>query len=146
MVAERREIPPIGIAADQLDDARHEHEAEQEPAREPNAGGRPEAHQKRDDSRLQQERIPLEVHECLPGIEQREIKRVDQNKTEPREQIENQHERQASSSPAHRPNGEIAVVQPEHHRHENEALKSETGASASTSSESGRMPWLPMSP
>ena len=86
------------------------------------------AHEQRDNGRLQQERVPLEGHKGLPGIEQREIKRIDQHKAETRQEIENQHERQAGSAPAHGLNGEIAVVQPEHHRHEDKTLRPEAGA------------------
>ena len=128
VVAERREVAPIGIAADQLDDPRHEHEAKQEPPREPNAGGRRKSHEQRDNCRLQQERVPLEGHKRLPGVEQREIKRIDQHKAETREEIEKQHQRQAGPAPAHGPNGEIAVVQPEHHRHEDKTRGPETGS------------------
>ena len=127
MIAERRKVAPIGVAADQLDDARHEHETEQKPAREPDADGRTETHHERDNRRLQQERIPLEGHESLPGIEQREIKRIDQHKAEAREEIESQHEREAGPGPTYGPDGEIAVVQPEHHRREDKALRPETG-------------------
>ena len=121
MVVERSEIPPVGIAADQLDDAGHEHEAEQEPAREPDAGDRPQAHHERDNRCLQKERVPLEVHEGLPGVEQRKIERIDENKAETRHEIENQHQRQEGPAPAHGLNCEIAVIQPEHHRRDDES-------------------------
>ncbi len=126
MVVERREVPPIGIAADQLDDARHEHEAKQQPAGEPDAGGPVEAHDECDDSRLQEECVPLEVHEGLAGMEQREIERIDENEAEARQQIESQQEREDCAAPADSLNGEIAVVQPEHHRREDETLRPET--------------------
>ena len=65
-----------------------------------------QAHEQRDKRRLQQERVPLEGHEGLPGIEQREIERIDQHKAEAREEIEDQHERQRGSAPADGLNGE----------------------------------------
>ncbi len=127
MVGERREIAPVGIAADQLDDPRHEHEAEQKPTREPHAGRRPEAHEEGDDRGLQQERVPLEGHEGLPGVEQREIKRVDQNEAEARQEIERERQGRDRPGPAHALNREIAVVEPERHRDEDETRRAETG-------------------
>ena len=75
-----------------------------------------------------QERVPLEVHERLPGVEQREVKRIDANEAQTREEVQHQHQREARPGPAHGANGEIAVVEPEHHRRQEETLRAETEA------------------
>ena len=62
----------------------------------------------------------------------------DQNKTAPREQIENQHERQACSRPARRLEREIAVVQPEHHRHRTKCSRQVADGNLWVSSNAGR--------
>ena len=80
---------------------------------------------KRDNCRFQKERVPLKAHEGLSGIEQRKIERIDENEADTRQEIEDQHQRQAGPRPAHRVNRDVAVVQPEHHRHEDETLRPE---------------------
>ena len=128
MIGQRRQIPPIGIAAQQLDHARHEHEAEQQPAQQPDARAPSEAQQQREKSGFQQERVPLVSHEVLPAIEQREIEHIEQKQAHAGQQIEDQQQRQPRSSPAHGLNGEIACAPPEHHRHQEETLRPDTAA------------------
>ena len=77
---------------------------------------------------LQQERVPLVGHEVLPGIKQRQIEHIEQQQAQARQEIEDQQQRQPRSSPAHGLDGEIAGVPPEHHRHQEEALRAEAAA------------------
>ncbi len=87
VIGQRRQVPPVGVAARQLDDARHEHEAEQQPAQQPDAGGPGDGQQQRGEAGLQQEGVPLEAGEDLPGVEQREIEHMEQDQAEARQQV-----------------------------------------------------------
>ena len=147
MIRQRRQIPPIGVAAQQLDDARHEHETEQQPAQQPDARRGGEAQQQREKPGLQQERVPLEGHEGLAAIEQREIEHIEQKQAEARQQIERPAAAIARRRPSKPPGSRHRWRSPEHHRQRGRNARSRDGsASASTKSASGRTPWLPISP
>ena len=64
----------------------------------------------------------------MPGVEQRQIKRVDQNEAKARQEIERERQGRGRPGPAHALNREIAVVEPERHRDEDETRRAETGA------------------
>ena len=123
VIRQRRQIPPAGIAAQELDHARHEHEAEHQPAQKPDARNRGEAQQKRSKPHFQKEQVPLIAHEDLPGIKQREIEGKEQKQTKTRQHVHDQQQRQTGSRPAHGLDGGVAVFEPEDHRHQEVALR-----------------------
>ena len=85
MVRERGEIPPRGIAAEQLDHGRLEHQLEQQQTQQPKGAEgrlgprslskRPRDEEQRDEARLQEESVPLEAHEVRADHAQRQVQR-----------------------------------------------------------------------
>src|SRR4029077_18685225 len=90
VIGQRRQVPPVGITAQQLDHAGHKQEAGQQPAQQPDARRRSEAQQQRQKPGLKQVDVPLLGHELLPAVKQREIEHVKEREAKARHHIEDQ--------------------------------------------------------
>src|SRR5262249_45985891 len=121
MIGQSREIPPVRVAGEELDHARHEEESKQQPAEKPDPGKRGDTEDQREKSSLQQEGIPLVSHERLAAIEKRKVQNMNEDKAQAWQEIEGERQRGGCAGPADGRYREIAGIEPEDHRGDEEA-------------------------
>ncbi len=125
MVVECGQATPRRVARHELGHARHEQVAEHEPAIQPDDNARPAAQKDREKSGFEQQSIPLERHELLPGMREGQIE--DEQADERRSHDDTQHddERQRHACPRAGDECGVARVQPEQHRRDEVGAASE---------------------
>ena len=128
VVLEGRQVPPCRVMARELDGPRQEHQPEEQPAQEEARDGRgwtlppPErSHAPRridhpQETRLEQEHIPLEVEERVADADERQVDRPEQECDYSWRHPQHQEHRERQARAAGRVQRPVARVQPEERR------------------------------
>ncbi len=125
VIVERGQARPARIVAQQFHHTCQEHEPEQQPAQQPQHDARARGQKHGEKARLQQQQVPLEGGEHLPGVNERKIQDEQHDQRGALQEAQGQRNRGHGARHAHDAQRRIRSIEPEDRRNLPIALRPE---------------------